>query len=51
MRKLAGSVNDLIEGGSEKGNDTNKNQNSSNQNGASQSSQSKPKGDSEQKDR
>src|SRR6266481_7434173 len=38
MRKLAGSVNDLIDGGSEKGNDTNKNQNSSNQNGASQSS-------------
>ena len=50
MRKLADSVNDLIDGGSEKGNDTNKNQNSSNQNGA-QSSQSKPKGGSEQKDR
>src|SRR2546421_387114 len=51
MRKLADSVNDLIDGGSEKGNDTNKNQNSSNQNGAAQSSQSKPKGGSEQKDR
>src|SRR6266404_5401244 len=51
MRKLADSVNDLIEGGSEKGNDTNKNQNSSNQNGASQSSQSKSKGGSQQKDR
>src|SRR5207253_11206502 len=50
MRKLADSVNDLIDGGSEKGNDTNKNQNSSNQNGA-QSSQSKPKGGSEQTDR
>src|SRR5256712_4611142 len=50
MRKLADSVNDLIDGRSEKGNETNKNQNSSNQNGASQSSQSKPKGGSEQKD-
>src|SRR5437870_10594964 len=51
MRKLADSVNDLIDGRSEKGNETNKNQNSSNQNGAAQSSQSKPKGGSEQKDR
>jgi len=51
MRKLADSVNDLIDGGSEKGNETNKNQNSSNQNGAAQRSQSKPKGGSEQKDR
>ncbi|OLD26983.1 MAG: hypothetical protein AUJ04_04945 [Acidobacteria bacterium 13_1_40CM_3_55_6] len=51
MRKLADSVNDLIDGGSEKGNETNKNQNSSNQNGAAQPSQSKPKGGSEQKDR
>src|SRR5437879_6309369 len=51
MRRLADSVNDLIDGGSEKGNETNKNQNSSNQNRASQSSQSKPKGGSEQKDR
>src|SRR5258708_294390 len=50
MRKLADSMNDLIDGEQDVGNDTNKNQNSSNQNGAAQSSQSKPKGGSEQKD-
>src|SRR5438132_3530567 len=40
MKKLAGSVNDLIDGRSEKENDANKNQNSSNQNSAPEGSQS-----------
>jgi Putative zinc-finger len=45
MKKLAGSVNELIDSGSEKQNDANQNQNqnSSNQNSSSQGSQSKPK--------
>jgi Putative zinc-finger len=48
MKKLAGSVNELIDSGAEKQgaekqNDANQNQNSSNQNSASQGSQSKPK--------
>jgi hypothetical protein len=47
MKKLAGSVNELIDSSSEKPNDANQNQNSSNQNSSSPGSQNKPKdGDS-----
>jgi hypothetical protein len=51
MRKLAGSVNDLIDGGSDQGSNTNKNQNSATQNGTSAQPQSQPQSSSKQKDR
>ena len=53
VRKLAGSVDDLMGGekNPETANDANKNKNNSNQEGAPQGSQSKPKGGSSQQDK
>lgn len=53
MKKLAGSVDDLMGGddGSGKGNDANKNQNKSDQEGAPRGSQSKPKSEGSQQNK
>jgi hypothetical protein len=53
VKKLAGSVDDLMGGEKDTGtaNNANKNQNNSNQEGAPQGSQSKPKGGSSQHDK
>lgn len=53
VKKLAGSVDDLMGGdkGAGTGNDANKNQNTPNQKGSPQGSQDKPKGGSSQQDK
>jgi anti-sigma factor RsiW len=53
VKKLAGSVDDLMGGddGAGKGNDANKNKNTSNQEGAPRGSQDKPKGGSAQQEK